>query len=312
MNEEFSAGFQTAKAGYDVWFGNNRGNCYSNKTAEGFHKTRAEYYDYSFYELGKYDAPTQIDFVLEKTGQKKLSYVGHSMGTSQMFSALSEGHSHLKDKLHNFVALCPIINLGWSQDEVIVYAAENYNYLNKTMAKLHIVDIPNPGHLSADFVEAVCALLPCKVFGNVARNLFGKGSPYDRNERVVVEDQRNASVSSLKQLLHYAQSKRDQDFAQYDYGKEVNQIKYGQDMPPQIDITNIKDVHIALFVGTNDTWSVVEGAQWALERLPEDTDYFLFQDWDHSSYGVGKIPEMVYFEKVLDQLKKYNPLPVYE
>jgi hypothetical protein len=52
--------------------------------------------------------------------------------------------------------------------------------------------------MSAGFVEAVCAVLPCKIFGNVARNLFGKGSPFDRNERVVVEDQRNASGSSLK------------------------------------------------------------------------------------------------------------------
>lgn len=115
-----------------------------------------------------------------------------------MFSALSEGHGNFKNKLHHFIALCPIINLGWSQDEVIVYAAENYDFVNKTMAHLHLVDIPNPGHMSADFVKSVCALLPCSVFDHFARNLFGKGSPYDRNERVVVEDQRNASGSSLK------------------------------------------------------------------------------------------------------------------
>ena len=150
--------------------------------------TRAEFYDYSFYELGKYDAPTQIDFVLKETGKEKLSYVGHSMGTSQMFSALAEGHGDLKDKLHNFVAIAPIINLGWSEDEVIVYAADNFNFVNKTMADLHINDIPNPGHMSAGFVELVCAHIPCKIFGNVARNLFGKGSPFDRDERVVVED----------------------------------------------------------------------------------------------------------------------------
>ena len=115
-----------------------------------------------------------------------------------MFSALSEGHGNLKDKLHQFIAICPIINLGWSQDEVIVYAADNYNFVNKTMADLHIEYVPNPGHMSADFVEAVCAILPCEIFGNLARNLFGKGSPFDRNDRVVVEDQRNASGSSLK------------------------------------------------------------------------------------------------------------------
>lgn len=62
-----------------------------------------------------------------------------------------------------------------------------------------------------------------------------------------------------------------------------------------------------MFVGTNDTWSVPEGAQWALERLPKETDYFQLEDWDHASYGLGK--DMSYFDNVMKQLQKYNPLP---
>ena len=68
-----------ANAGYDVWLGNNRGCVYS----RGHKKLNAEkdfkqYYDYSFYELGKYDLPAQIDFVRSITGHDKISYVGHS------------------------------------------------------------------------------------------------------------------------------------------------------------------------------------------------------------------------------------------
>jgi hypothetical protein len=44
-----------------------------------------------------------------------------------MFSALAEGHGDLSSKLNLFVALCPIINLGWSTDGVIVFSANNYN-----------------------------------------------------------------------------------------------------------------------------------------------------------------------------------------
>lgn len=36
----------------------------------------------SFDEMAKYDLPATIDFILKKTGQDKLHYVGHSQGTT--------------------------------------------------------------------------------------------------------------------------------------------------------------------------------------------------------------------------------------
>lgn len=32
--------------------------------------------------MAKYDLPATIDFILKKTGQDKLHYVGHSQGTT--------------------------------------------------------------------------------------------------------------------------------------------------------------------------------------------------------------------------------------
>ena len=58
MKEE-SLAYVIANAGYDVWLGNNRGNKYSDKNTELSNvDDRADFYDYSFFELGKYDAPT--------------------------------------------------------------------------------------------------------------------------------------------------------------------------------------------------------------------------------------------------------------
>lgn len=144
-----------------------------------------------------------------------------------MFSALAEGHGNLHQKLHNFVALCPIINLGWSQDEIIVFSASNYNLVNTTLSDVLNSYIPSPSHISEKSYEAVCTVMPCSIFADFVKNMFGYNSPFDRNDRAMVEDHRNASGSSVKQLLHYAQSKRDQSFAQYDYGQQVNQLKYG-------------------------------------------------------------------------------------
>ena len=40
--------------------------------------------------MGKYDVPANIEYILAATGFDKLTYVGFSQGTSQMFAALTD------------------------------------------------------------------------------------------------------------------------------------------------------------------------------------------------------------------------------
>lgn len=43
----------------------------------------------SWDEMAEFDLPTMINGVLKATGQSSLYYVGHSQGTTMMFSRLS-------------------------------------------------------------------------------------------------------------------------------------------------------------------------------------------------------------------------------
>ena len=84
-SDDRAPAFILVRQGYDVWMGNNRGTFYS-KGHETLNardeKDMPAYYEFDFEEMGLYDIPAFTDFILEKTGQKKIAYVGHSMGTT--------------------------------------------------------------------------------------------------------------------------------------------------------------------------------------------------------------------------------------
>ena len=88
-NSNVAPAFQLVRAGYDVWLGNQRGTKYSmGHTHLNPSKDKA-YWEFSWTEMGKHDAPAQIDFVRAHSGFSKVAYIGHSQGTTQMFYAIA-------------------------------------------------------------------------------------------------------------------------------------------------------------------------------------------------------------------------------
>jgi len=54
-----------------------------------------------------YDLPAVIDYILARTSQKDMYYIGHSMGTT-MFFVLTSLKPQYNTKIHLMVALAPI------------------------------------------------------------------------------------------------------------------------------------------------------------------------------------------------------------
>jgi len=155
--------FVMAQAGYDVWFGNNRGNKYSRHNSHiDPNKDAKTFFDFSFETLGENDVPAIIDYEIKTTGMKKLTWIGHSQGTSQMFAALSTNEDKYADKINLFVALAPIASLRDISLVETAYALGKTDLstsLVEGAMKSGIYELYGPTW--DDNKEFMCSIIPC-------------------------------------------------------------------------------------------------------------------------------------------------------
>ncbi|XP_017768293.1 PREDICTED: uncharacterized protein LOC108556624 [Nicrophorus vespilloides] len=78
-----------SNAGYDVWLSNSRGNHYSRKHVTLDPNSDMNYWNFSYHEMGYYDLPASVDYILNMTNQTKIQYVGYSMGSTVGYIMLS-------------------------------------------------------------------------------------------------------------------------------------------------------------------------------------------------------------------------------
>ena len=69
--------------------------------------TDNEYWQFTWDEMAKYDLPTELNYVLEKTGKEKIYYIGHSMGTTT-YMVMNSMDQSWADKVEVAVLLAPI------------------------------------------------------------------------------------------------------------------------------------------------------------------------------------------------------------
>ncbi|KAH6923659.1 hypothetical protein HPB50_004399 [Hyalomma asiaticum] len=84
-----SLAFLLADAGYDVWLGNCRGTPYSRGHLE-HSDSDGRYWDFRLDEVGLFDLPALVDYVLERTGWPQLFLVGFSQGNTAAWAMLAD------------------------------------------------------------------------------------------------------------------------------------------------------------------------------------------------------------------------------
>lgn len=75
------------------------------------------YWDFSWFEMGIYDQPAVIDYILQQTTSEKLHYIAVSQGTTALMVLLSEKPEY-NEKIHIASMLAPV---GYLSHVDIVY-----------------------------------------------------------------------------------------------------------------------------------------------------------------------------------------------
>ena len=253
-----SLGLLLADAGYDVWFGNSRGNKYS-RTHAKLQTSQKEFWDFSFQEMGRYDIKATIELILKVTGQQKVVYVGHSQGTTQMFAALADRATaaFMNAKVKKFIALAPVVYFG-QQSSPFVSLMANTPLLEQTATKMGMYEwLPGPcseTSAQANFQGTVCKVNPS--FCNWGISLFDQNPKYDDLKKLPDYLKYIPAGTSLRTLVHYKQlfqqtDKLNPKFTKFNFGETENLSRYGQKTAPEFDLSLI-DIPVRGFVGLND------------------------------------------------------------
>ncbi|CAG8568924.1 12266_t:CDS:2, partial [Dentiscutata heterogama] len=284
-----------ADAGYDVWFGNSRGNKYSMKHIKCDPNGR-KFWDYSMDELAIYDLPDTINYILEITGAPSLSYIGFSQGTAQCFAALSI-NPKINNKINLFIALSPATSpKGLSNSIVNAFIKTSPNIIYLFFGRKAMLTM-------ALFWKQI---LPPPIFTKIVdfalKFLFGWNCENINETQKAIGYYHLYSCSSVKSVVHWFQIIRAHNFQMYDelptYSYTTAFGKTCQRFPTQ-QIT----APIAIFYGGRDS---LADMTMLLEQIPKPVLVREISEYEHLDFIWASDINHKIFPVIFYLLRKYN------
>ncbi|XP_014285231.1 lipase 3 [Halyomorpha halys] len=302
-------GFIMADYGYDVWMPNNRGNTYSLKHTRldsSKSSDQKEYWDFSFHEMGYYDQPAIIDFILDKTDHTKLFYIGHSQGTTQFFALMSLRPEY-NEKVIHMSALAPIAFLDHTRGTLRALTFIS-NALMKAFSYLNIYNILSSSPLMRGIEKMFCKTLPLSsiLCENILFIIAGYDAQNVNKTLIPIITTYTPAGASIKQLTHFSQlATNGQKFTQFDYGWYENYYVYGQRNPPEYDLSQIT-TPITLHYSQNDWVSGIQDVLKLKSKLAQAEDIVVpFYYFNHLDFMWAKNVWSLLYQPMLDVIQEY-------
>ncbi|NWH80905.1 LICH hydrolase, partial [Piaya cayana] len=293
-----SLGFLLADAGYDVWMGNSRGNTWSLK-----HKTlnpsQKAFWQFSFDEMGKYDIPAELYFIMNKTGQDNVYYVGHSEGTTAAFIAFST-YPELAKRVKMFSALSPVATGSYATSPLVTLARAPEPLLKLLFGckgALHQIPLlRGPVTQFCTSLDKLCGHVLCYIAGGSTKNL--------NTSRTDMYAAHSPAGTSVQNIIHWHQVIYANQFQAYDYGSKENMKKYNQTTPPAYNIEKIS-IPTAVWSGGEDKFADPKDMAKLLPRITNLIYHEHFPSWGHLDFIWGLDATEKMYLKIIELMTKY-------
>ncbi|KAI2809606.1 Alpha/beta-hydrolase lipase region [Blomia tropicalis] len=291
--------YTLATCGFDVWLGNSRGNQYSNKHRDYSNKD-PEFWKYTLTELALYDVPGVVDYILN---QDSLAYIGHSLGTDQMF-ALQSMRPEYGERIRPFIALAPVAFVGniWS------------SFLLGVPLEPLLRAIPAPLGLPPKIMQFIGAdLCNLPLISNLCMDFLWSLNGYDPknyNKTLLPVNMAHFLVPTSTWLYaHLSQMIISKHYRMIDFGPKINQEIYGNDQPPDYPLDEIQSSDIAIYQSMNDPLADLIDVDLLVHNLNITLlDRYMVPDknWNHHDFVYSKNQGRYINGRLIKTLKQYD------
>ncbi|XP_066475150.1 lipase member M-like [Tiliqua scincoides] len=295
-----SLAFFLADAGYDVWILNCRGTTWSRRHQYLSNK-QDKFWDFSFHEIGIYDVPATINFILQKTKQDALYYVGHSQGSTAGLVAFSV-MPQLAQKVKLFISFSPGYTLeGITSSLTIIlslpeevgktiWGNKEFRLFTKRIKDMNVNLCSYAGF------DQLCLQIIFTTAGFNENNV--NASRADVYVGILPD------FISVKTGIHWSQILTSKQFKYFDYGFKNKEV-YNKTVPPFYKIEDMI-VPTAVWYGGNDILTPKKDIELLLPRITHLVFQKYVPSWDHLYFMWGLDAPKLLYRDVLCLMQQYK------
>ncbi|XP_053618551.1 lipase 1-like [Plodia interpunctella] len=291
---------------HDLWVANCRGNYYSRAHTTLDPDKDAEFWSFTPNEIGVYDVPAIIDYVLDQTGEDKLNYIGYSQGAGTFFIMCSERTGYC-DKVNVLIALAPASRQVNTRSVIYRTFTKSMLKLEGMFFKFGVQEVLSKGAGFQEFLAFFCQLnLVTEKLCWAGQGLFDSFHPKSvKNTTTRALFGHFPAGTSVHSLAWYGQSMDCKDFRKFDYGADNIRL-YGSEEPPKYNLSAVSVPVVAIY-GQNDGLVDTKDVQWLMKKLPNVVEAWLVRDpkWNHFDVTYSQYTGDLMYPKIRTYLR-YN------